>query len=124
MRIDGEINKTSREEALANFRRDSGIKAILATISVAAVGLDLTVANLACLLEPQWNPSIEEQALSRVHRIRQTRSVTTIRYVVRNSIEENIIELQKRKLRLAQLALSGEEGPPPTALLEDLKHLL
>ena len=50
--------------------------------------LDLTPASRAYILEPQWNPMMEEQALDRVHRIGQTRPVTTIRYVMRNTFEE------------------------------------
>lgn len=123
-RIDGALAHRDRELNLHSFRDDPSIKVLLATISAAGVGLDITVANLACLLEPQWNPSVEEQALSRVHRMRQTKPVKTIRYVVRDSIEENIIELQQRKLRLAQLALSGEGSAVGKAWMEDLKILL
>jgi SNF2 family DNA or RNA helicase len=50
--------------------------------------LDLTAASRVHLLEPQWNPSLEDQALARVHRLGQTRPVTTIRYVMENSFEE------------------------------------
>jgi hypothetical protein len=50
--------------------------------------LDLTAASRAYLLEPHWNPMIEEQALCRVHRVGQKRIVTTIRYLMRNSFEE------------------------------------
>ena len=52
------------------------------------LSLDLTAASRAYLLEPQWNPMIEEQALSRIHRLGQTKEVKTIRYRVRNSFEE------------------------------------
>lgn len=50
--------------------------------------LDLTAASRAYLMEPQWNPSVEHQALARVHRIGQQRPVTTVRYVMRDSFEE------------------------------------
>lgn len=50
--------------------------------------LDLTAASCVHLLEPQWNPASEDQALARVHRMGQKRPVTTIRYAVKNSIEE------------------------------------
>ncbi|KIW69455.1 hypothetical protein PV04_05332 [Phialophora macrospora] len=123
-RIDGTMSGRDREWDLSSFRNDPSVKVLLATISAAGVGLDLTVANLACILEPQWNPSVEEQALSRVHRMRQTKPVKTIRYVIRDSIEENIIELQQRKLRLAQLALSRKKDVVGTGLMEDLKVLL
>lgn len=50
--------------------------------------LDLTTGSRAYLLEPHWNPMIEEQALCRVHRISQKRNVTTIRYLMHDSFEE------------------------------------
>jgi SWI/SNF-related matrix-associated actin-dependent regulator of chromatin subfamily A3 len=50
--------------------------------------LNLTAASRAYLMEPQWNPNIEAQALARVHRLGQTRNVTTIRFIMRNSIED------------------------------------
>ena len=50
--------------------------------------LNLTVANYVHIIEPQWNPSVEEQAIARAVRMGQTRTVTIIRYIVRNSVEE------------------------------------
>jgi SNF2 family DNA or RNA helicase len=50
--------------------------------------LNLTAASRVHLLEPQWNPSLEDQAMARAHRLGQTRPVTTIRYVMENSFEE------------------------------------
>jgi SNF2 family DNA or RNA helicase len=50
--------------------------------------LDLTAALVVHLFEPQWNPSIEDQALARAHRLGQTRPVTTIRYIMKDSFEE------------------------------------
>lgn len=52
------------------------------------IRLDLTAASRVHLLEPQWNPSLEDQALARAHRLGQEHPVTTLRYVIRDSIEE------------------------------------
>ncbi|KAI1522278.1 HepA Superfamily II DNA RNA helicase SNF2 family [Pyrenophora tritici-repentis] len=79
------------------------------TISCSAVGLDITAASRAYILEPQWNPTVEEQALARVHRMGQTKPVTTIRFVMENTFEERVVETQERKRRLAELLLSSEE---------------
>lgn len=84
------------------------------------------------MLEPQWNPSIEEQAMARIHRIGQTQAVTTIRYVMENSLEEvghslhisiyekdsftdaaalqHILNVQDRKKLLATLLLSNDSS--------------
>lgn len=53
-----------------------------------AISLNLTAANRAYLMEPHWNPTTEEQALARIHRLGQMRPVATIRLVIENSIEE------------------------------------
>ncbi|KAK2765699.1 DNA repair protein rad5 [Colletotrichum kahawae] len=67
------------------------IHALIEDISKCATGtkrLTLTAASRAYLLEPQWNPAIEEQALARIHRLGQTQEVTTIRFVMKDSIEQ------------------------------------
>lgn len=52
------------------------------------IRLNLTAANHVFLMEPQWNPMVEDQALDRVHRIGQTKEVTTVRYIVKNTLEK------------------------------------
>ncbi|KAH8622166.1 hypothetical protein IG631_23272 [Alternaria alternata] len=87
-RYDGNTTPTNRSVALNNFRRNPDISVILMTISCAAVGLNITAATRAYIMEPQWNPTVEEQALARVHRMGQTKEVTTIRYVMADTFEE------------------------------------
>ncbi|KAL9093836.1 MAG: hypothetical protein Q9165_003759 [Trypethelium subeluteriae] len=106
----GNVSPSKRKRALKLLRDDLETRAILLTISCGAVGIDLTAASRIHLLEPQWNPSLEDQALARVHRIGQTRPVTTIRYVMQDSIEEHIINVQDRKKLLASLLLSNESS--------------
>lgn len=88
VRIDGTINAVTRQTTLDQFQNVDGIKVILMTISCGSVGLDVTAASRVHLLEPQWNPAVEDQALARVHRMGQRRPVVTIRYIMRDSIEE------------------------------------
>lgn len=71
------------------------------------IRLDLTAANHAFLVEPQWNPMLEEQAMSRVHRMGQTKTVRLVRFVMRHTWEEKIVEVQKRKRTLADLVING-----------------
>ena len=59
-------------------------------------------------MEPQWNPMSESQALDRIHRLGQEKEVTTIRYLMKDSWEENVLKLQKRKQELADLTLSSD----------------
>jgi len=106
VRIDGNVKPALREDRLHRFRTEPKTGVILITISCGAVGLDLTVASRVHILEPQWNPSIEQQAMDRIHRIGQKRAVTTFRYIMKESIEEHILAVQDRKKLLATLLLA------------------
>ncbi|KAH0543143.1 hypothetical protein FGG08_002488 [Glutinoglossum americanum] len=110
-RLDGKKTDTQRRKAIGNFRADPNCTVLLATIGSAGVGLDLTAASRVHLLEPQWNPAIEEQALDRVHRIGQQKPVITTRYLVANSIDQYVVALQEKKQRLIQASLGAN---PPT----------
>ncbi|KAH7408180.1 SNF2 family N-terminal domain-containing protein [Phaeosphaeria sp. MPI-PUGE-AT-0046c] len=88
VRIDGKVHPKNRGHAIQRLHEDPSIRVILITIACGTIGLDLTAASVLHLLEPQWNPSTEDQALARVHRLRQTRPVTTIRYLMKDSFEE------------------------------------
>ncbi|KAF1951046.1 hypothetical protein CC80DRAFT_425457 [Byssothecium circinans] len=70
--------------------------------------LDLTATSRVHLLEPQWNPSLEDQALARAHRLGQTQPVTTLRYVMRNSIEEVTSITVGRKTPHAEMNRASE----------------
>ncbi|KAI4931159.1 hypothetical protein J4E85_003748 [Alternaria conjuncta] len=118
VRIDGKVQPKKRSLAIERLRDDPGIRVILITIACGACGLDLTAASAIHLLEPQWNPSLEDQALARVHRLGQTRPVTTIRYIMKDSFEEHILKVQDRKKLLATTLLSNGSS------LENLRQLL
>ncbi|KAH7303098.1 SNF2 family N-terminal domain-containing protein [Stachybotrys elegans] len=88
LRFDGTIPQKERQGVIERFRNDPGIRVLLLTLTCGAVGLTLTEASRAYLMEPHWNPTLEDQALARIHRIGQTQEVTTIRFFMRNSFEE------------------------------------
>lgn len=77
-----------RRSAILEFQQNPTIPVLLMTLGTGAVGLNLTVANRVHILEPQWNPSIEKQAIGRVVRLGQEKSITVIRYIVENSVEQ------------------------------------
>ncbi|KAI2622657.1 hypothetical protein GGS26DRAFT_593949 [Hypomontagnella submonticulosa] len=71
--------------------------------------LTLTAAPRAYLMEPHWNPTLEEQALARVHRLGQKQEVTTVSFYVRDSIEEQVMKLQESKKQLVGVLLSNHD---------------
>ncbi|MCJ1385988.1 hypothetical protein MMC17_009113 [Xylographa soralifera] len=93
-RIDGKKTDTQRRAAIRRFRADPSCTVLLASIGSAGVGIDLTVASRVHLMEPQWNPMAEEQALDRVYRMGQDQEVHAIRYIVKDSIEEASTDLR------------------------------
>lgn len=114
VRIDGDRSADERARALYAFRTNLEVKVMLLTFGTGSVGLTFTDATHVHLVEPHWNPMAEEQAIARAHRIGQDNPVTVWRYVVENSIEENIVRKQKQKLYLAKIAHSREQTQPET----------
>ncbi|KAI1353446.1 SNF2 family N-terminal domain-containing protein [Xylaria sp. FL0043] len=110
LRFDGKVPQKERKGIIDRFRKDPAVKVLLLTLTCGAVGLTLTEASRAYLMEPHWNPTMEEQALARVHRLGQKKEVTTIRFYVRDTFEERVMELQKKKEDLAGLLLDSQTG--------------
>lgn len=108
VRLDGSLSASGRANVLRVFRNEPGIKVLLATISCGGIGLDLTVASRAYIMEPQWNPMSESQALDRIHRLGQLKEVQTVKYIMRESWEERVVDLQRRKQGLSDLTLGSD----------------
>ncbi|KAK1253636.1 hypothetical protein MKX07_001713 [Trichoderma sp. CBMAI-0711] len=127
LRFDGKVAQKDRHVVVERFRKDPTIRVLLLTISCGAVGLTLTEASRAYLMEPHWNPTLEDQALARIHRIGQTKEVTTIRFIVKDSFEERVVELQQSKTDLAEVIHRQNESShsaEPRRPLEWLKALI
>lgn len=105
-RLDGTMSLASRGKALEKFATDDSITILLATIGAGGVGLNLTSASQVFIMEPQYNPAAVAQAVDRVHRLGQKRPVRNIQFVMKNSIEEKILELAKKKQQLADMSMS------------------
>ncbi|PBP21077.1 SNF2 family domain-containing protein [Diplocarpon rosae] len=128
-RLDGKMSRTARGAALDAFRDDPAITVILVSIMAGGLGLNLTTANKVYVMEPQYNPAAEAQAIDRVHRLGQKREVTTVRYIMSDSFEEKMLVLQEKKKKLAQLSMDSEgrgridKAEAARKRLEDLRSL-
>jgi len=128
-RLDGKMSRTARGAALDAFRDDSSIIVILVSITAGGLGLNLTTANKVYVMEPQYNPAAEAQAVDRVHRLGQKREVETVRYIMNDSFEEKMLELQEKKKKLASLSMDSEgrsrmdKAEAARKRLEDLRSL-
>lgn len=127
VRFDGNVPQKSRQNVVDKFRNDPSVRVMLLTLSCGAAGLTLTVATRAYLMEPHWNPTLEEQALARIHRIGQTQEVTTVRFFMRNSFEHQVMKRQESKKYLAGLLLSPHDnvcGSENLGRLQELSSLI
>lgn len=106
-RYDGSMKNELREESLHALRNDKKTRLLLCSLKCGSLGLNLTAATRVVILEPFWNPFIEEQAIDRVHRLTQTVDVIVYKLTVEKSVEERILELQNKKRLLAEQAIEG-----------------
>lgn len=127
LRLDGSMNANTRAEIIQKF----GVPGqdvptiLLASLKAAGTGVNLTAASTVYLLEPWWNPAVEEQAMDRVHRIGQKEDVKIVRLIARNSIEERILELQEKKKKLAKEAFKKRTTKERTEVgVDDLLGLV
>lgn len=100
------MGRKARGKALDAFRDDPEIQAILISIGAGGVGINLTAASKVFMMEPQFNPAAEAQAVERVHRLGQVRDVEIVRYIMRGSFEESILEVQRTKQEMADMTMN------------------
>ena len=106
--IDGSVNAKSRLNMVNEFNANKSVRIFLISLKAGGTGLNLTSADMVIHLDPWWNPSAEEQANDRAHRIGQQKEVEVIKLVARGTIEEKIISLQEDKKNLINSVLTSE----------------
>ena len=120
-RLDG--TTVDRAGVVAGFQADDGPPVMLLSLKAGGTGLNLTAADHVFLIDPWWNPAVEDQAADRAHRIGQDKPVMVYRMVARDTVEERILELQDRKRALANAALA-DAGGAAAITRDDLLALL
>jgi superfamily II DNA or RNA helicase len=107
-RLDGSTRDRAR--VVSEFQADDGPPVMLISLKAGGTGLNLTAADHVFLMDPWWNPAVEDQAADRAHRIGQERPVMVYRMVAKDTVEERIFSLQAQKRALADVALEGAGG--------------
>lgn len=122
--LDGKTR--DRKARVTRFQEDDACQVFLISLKAGGLGLNLTAADYVFLLDPWWNPAVEAQAIDRAHRVGQTRTVFAYRLICRDTVEEKIAELQKKKRELADAILEGDESSNvfQNLSVEDLELLL
>ncbi len=114
----------NRQAQVERFQEDDSVKIFLISLKAGGLGLNLTEADYVFLLDPWWNPAVEAQAIDRAHRIGQTKKVFTYKFITKNTVEEKILELQNRKLKLAKDLISTDSSFVKNLSKEDISDLL
>ncbi|KAL1836932.1 hypothetical protein VTJ49DRAFT_4493 [Mycothermus thermophilus] len=107
VRYDGKMANDAREAALKALRTDPRTRVLLCSLKCGSLGLNLTAATRVVIIEPFWNPFVEEQAIDRVHRLTQTVDVVVYKLTVAGTVEARILELQEKKRKLAEATIEG-----------------
>jgi non-specific serine/threonine protein kinase len=114
----------NRKEIVEQFQQEENCRVFVLSLKAGGYGLNLTEADYVYLIDPWWNPAVEEQAIDRTHRIGQKNKVFAYRMICKNTIEEKILELQQKKRDLADEIISGESGFVKNLSRDDLDELL
>jgi SNF2 family DNA or RNA helicase len=113
-----------RAKVVDEFRTNEEIQIFIISIKAGGVGLNLTEADYVFILDPWWNPAVEMQAVDRTHRIGQTRNVFIYKFITKDTVEEKILALQKRKKVISDSLIQVEADFTKSLNAKDIEELL
>lgn len=120
--LDGSTAK--RGEVVKEFQSNKDMKLFLISIKAGGVGLNLTEADYVFILDPWWNPAVEQQAIDRTHRIGQNKNVFIYKFITKDTVEEKILALQNRKRKVAESLITTEESFVKSLTPKDIRDIL
>ncbi len=121
--FDGSTSPTEREKAIQNFQNNDDCRVFLISLKAGGVGLNLTAADYVYIVDPWWNPAVEQQAIDRTHRIGQTKNIFAYRMICVDTIEDKILQLQERKKILAKELIADETSFVKALTKADVEYL-
>jgi non-specific serine/threonine protein kinase len=122
--FDGSTSSSGREKAIQQFQNDEETRVFLISLKAGGIGLNLTAADYVYIVDPWWNPAVEQQAIDRTHRIGQTKNIFAYRLICRETIEEKMLQLQERKRVLAHELVSDDNAFFKRLTRDDIAYLL
>ncbi|KAI4324095.1 hypothetical protein L6164_023659 [Bauhinia variegata] len=123
LRLDGSVEPEKRFEIVKAFNSDPTIDVLLLTTHVGGLGLNLTSADTLVFVEHDWNPMRDHQAMDRAHRLGQKRVVNVHRLIMRGTLEEKVMSLQKFKVSVANAVINAENASMTTMNTDQLLDL-
>ena len=121
--FDGSTTALERERAIQRFQNDNEVRVFLISLKAGGVGLNLTAADYVYIVDPWWNPAVEQQAIDRTHRIGQTKNIFAYRMICKDTIEDKILQLQDRKRVLARDLVADDTSFVKSLSREDVEYL-
>ncbi len=121
--FDGSTSSADREKAIQSFQNDEEVRVFLISLKAGGVGLNLTAADYVYIVDPWWNPAVEQQAIDRTHRIGQTKNIFAYRMICIDTIEDKILQLQEKKRALAKELIADETGFVKALTKADVEYL-
>lgn len=121
--FDGSTSAPDREKAIQSFQNDETVRVFLISLKAGGVGLNLTAADYVYIVDPWWNPAVEQQAIDRTHRIGQTKNIFAYRMICKDTIEDKILQLQEKKRTLAKELIADDATFVKSLSREDVEYL-
>jgi len=121
--FDGSTSAPDREKAIQNFQNNDECRVFLISLKAGGVGLNLTAADYVYIVDPWWNPAVEQQAIDRTHRIGQTKNIFAYRMICIDTIEDKILQLQERKRKLASELIADDASFVKALSKSDVEYL-
>ena len=121
--FDGSTSPVDREKAIQNFQNNDDCRVFLISLKAGGVGLNLTAADYVYIVDPWWNPAVEQQAIDRTHRIGQTKNIFAYRMICIDTIEDKILQLQERKKALAKELIADDASFVKALTKSDVEYL-
>jgi non-specific serine/threonine protein kinase len=122
--FDGSTSTADREKAVQKFQNNEDCRVFLISLKAGGIGLNLTAADYVYIVDPWWNPAVEQQAIDRTHRIGQTKNIFAYRLICKETIEEKMLILQERKRALASELVGDDSAFLKRLTRDDIAYLL
>jgi non-specific serine/threonine protein kinase len=121
--FDGSYTAIQREQAIRDFQDNDECTVFLISLKAGGMGLNLTAADYVYIVDPWWNPAVEQQAIDRTHRIGQTKNIFAYRMICKDTVEEKIMTLKEKKNSLVKDIVSDDSNMVKQLTREDVNYL-